>query len=36
MSSVSAGTEVELTIPGNVAFQDHPHAKPGTKLGWFR
>jgi signal transduction histidine kinase len=31
-SNVSAGTEVELTIPARVAFQDQPKSKPG----WFR
>jgi signal transduction histidine kinase len=31
MSSVSAGTEVELSIPGNVAYRD----QPAGKLRWF-
>ncbi len=31
-SNVSAGTEVELTVPARVAFQDQPNGKPG----WLR
>jgi signal transduction histidine kinase len=31
MSSASAGTEIELSVPGNIAFQD----QPGRKLRWF-
>lgn len=31
-SGASAGTEVQLSIPARVAFQQQPHAKPG----WFR
>jgi signal transduction histidine kinase/ligand-binding sensor domain-containing protein len=31
-SNVAAGTEVELTIPARVAFQDQPDGNPG----WFR
>jgi len=31
MSSASAGTEIELSVPGNVAFQ----GEPSGKLSWF-
>jgi signal transduction histidine kinase/ligand-binding sensor domain-containing protein len=31
-SRVSGGTEVELTVPGRIAFQD----QPSGMLGWFR
>ncbi len=32
MSSASAGTEIELSVPGNVAFQ----GEPSGRLSWFR
>lgn len=31
-SRAAAGTEIELTVPGHVAFQSHPFARP---LKWF-
>jgi len=31
-SSAAAGTEVELSVPGNVAFQ---HESSGRRRGWF-
>ena len=33
LSRAAAGTEVELTVPGQVAFQSHPSARP---RGWLR
>jgi hypothetical protein len=36
MSRAEAGTEVELTVPGNVAFERELGTRPGRVTGLYR
>jgi ligand-binding sensor domain-containing protein len=36
MSRAEAGTEVELTVPGSVAFEREPGTRPGLITGFYR